>query len=236
MSLKRPYAATAYGLFKFIKHQSTSDLDIATHFFRPRNERKHLSSISLLRLRLLPEILSGPFLPGNTFLRQRPSCKSTCQHFFFLEFAEYFHNFVINSFFFARHFTRIFHSTANCCWNQFCCDYRNRTFFLWHKTCSLKLAEKNEQWIATDVTTELRTVLNWQSARSIQIGFPLTMNFSTKQHRNVFRNCFHLLFEFPTHDQWLWRRIAALYTFINTNSPQTCIWCHWVAMQVHEEC
>ena len=38
MSLKIPYAATAYGLFKFIKHQSTSDLDIATHFFRPRNE------------------------------------------------------------------------------------------------------------------------------------------------------------------------------------------------------
>ena len=225
MSLKRPYAATAYGLFKFIKHQSTSDLDIATHFFRPRNERKHLSSISLLRLQLPAEIFPRLFCLVTHFFDSVQVVKVLVS--IFLEFAEFFHNFVINSFFFARHFTRIFHSTANCCWNQFCCDYRNRTFFfLWHKTCSLKLAEKNEQWIATDVTTELRSVLNWQSARSIRIGFPLTMNFSTKQHWNVFKNCFHLLFEFPTHDQWLWRRIAALYTFINTNSPQTCIWCH----------
>ena len=113
MSLKIPYAATAYGLFKFIKHQSTSDLDIATHFFRPRNERKHLSSISLLRLRLLPEIFLRLFCLVTHFFDSVQVVKVLVS--IFLEFAEFFHNFVITSFFFARHFTRIFHSTANCC-------------------------------------------------------------------------------------------------------------------------
>ena len=98
MSLKIPYAATAYGLFKFIKHQSTSDLDIATHFFRPRNERKHLSLISLLRLRLLPEIFPRLFCLVTHFFDSVQVVKVLVS--IFLEFAEFFHNFVINSFFF----------------------------------------------------------------------------------------------------------------------------------------
>ena len=140
-------------------------------FVRPRNERKHLSSISLLRLQLLAEIFPRLFLLGNTFLRQRLSCQSICQQFSrvrgIISQLCHKHFLLYQALYSNIPFYRQLLLKPVSLWLP-----KQNTFFLLHKTCSLKLAEKNEQWISADVTTELRSVLNWQSARSIRIGLP----------------------------------------------------------------
>ena len=111
------------------------------------------------------------FLFGNTFLRQRLSCQSTCQHFSLVRgiISQLCHkHFLLYQALYSNiPFYRQLLLKPVSLWLP-----KQNTFFLWHKTCSLKLAEKNEQWISADVTTELRSVLNWQSARPIQIGLP----------------------------------------------------------------
>ena len=94
MTVSRCTFSVALGIFSSAGHVGSSLISIrfSFHFydgrmqfkivfFGPRNERKNLSSISLLRLQLPVEISPRLFLFGNTFLRQRLSCQSTCQHF-----------------------------------------------------------------------------------------------------------------------------------------------------------